>query len=65
MKFKVFLRSFFLQALWNFQSMQALGFLYVLKPFLEKLYSKEEEKREARKKSKETLQTEEEEREIQ
>jgi len=47
MIFRIFLRSFFLQALWNFQSMQGLGFLYVIKPLLEKLYRDKDMKREA------------------
>ncbi|RLD16767.1 MAG: hypothetical protein DRI36_05225 [Caldiserica bacterium] len=45
MRFKIFLRSFFIQTLWNFQTMQALGFLFVIKPFLDFLYKDDERKK--------------------
>lgn len=35
---KVFIRSFFLQASWNFEQMQGLGALFVLSPLLRNLY---------------------------
>jgi len=38
----VFLRSFFLQASWNFEQMQGLGALFVLTPLLRNLYRGEE-----------------------
>jgi len=34
----IFLRTFFLQALWNFERLQNIGFLYVLYPMLKKMY---------------------------
>ena len=36
--FRVFFRSFFLQAAWNPQGMQNLGLVYTLYPALRKLY---------------------------
>jgi mannose/fructose/N-acetylgalactosamine-specific phosphotransferase system component IID len=44
---KMFVRSFFLQALWNFERMQNIGFIYILKPFLDKIYLDEKSKQEA------------------
>lgn len=44
---KMFIRSFFLQALWNFERMQNIGFIYILKPFLDKIYLDKESKQEA------------------
>jgi PTS system mannose-specific IID component len=44
---KMFVRSFFLQALWNFERMQNIGFVYILKPFLDKVYLDEKSKQEA------------------
>jgi PTS system mannose-specific IID component len=38
----LFLRSFFLQASWNFEQMQGLGALFVLSPLLRNLYQGEE-----------------------
>ena len=38
----LFLRSFLLQASWNFEQMQGLGALFVLSPLLRKLYRGEE-----------------------
>ena len=42
----VFLRTFFLQALWNFERLQNIGFLYILYPVLKKLYPKQEDRKE-------------------
>lgn len=36
---KIFLRSFFLQSVWNFERMQNLGFLYALFPALERAHA--------------------------
>ncbi|OGV57217.1 MAG: hypothetical protein A2X49_07805 [Lentisphaerae bacterium GWF2_52_8] len=36
--FKLSLRSFFVQAVWNFEKMQNPGFLYVIMPGLKKIY---------------------------
>lgn len=36
-------RTFFLQAAWNFERMQALGYCYVVLPVLEKLYKDDKE----------------------
>ncbi|MDR1418090.1 MAG: PTS system mannose/fructose/sorbose family transporter subunit IID [Endomicrobium sp.] len=44
---KMFIRSFFLQALWNFERMQNIGFIYILKPFLDKVYIDKKSKQEA------------------
>ncbi|MCL2334745.1 MAG: PTS system mannose/fructose/sorbose family transporter subunit IID [Endomicrobia bacterium] len=44
---KMFFKTFFLQALWNFERLQNIGFLFVLKPFLDKIYSDKEKRREA------------------
>lgn len=38
MKKIIFLRTFFLQALWNFERLQNVGFLYILYPVLKRLY---------------------------
>ena len=38
MFFKMFLRSFFLQAGWNYERFQNLGFAFCLQPALEKIY---------------------------
>jgi fructoselysine and glucoselysine-specific PTS system IID component len=37
-------RSFCLQAVWNFERMQDLGFLYILAPVLDKLYPEKEKR---------------------
>lgn len=34
----LYLRSFFSQVLWNFERMQNVGFLYLIAPFLDKIY---------------------------
>jgi mannose/fructose/sorbose-specific phosphotransferase system IID component len=44
---KVFFRSFMLQGSWNFERMQALGFVYAMIPILKKLYKTKEEMRAA------------------
>jgi PTS system mannose-specific IID component len=44
--FKVFLRSFSLQALWNFERMQNAGFVYGLLPLFRKLYPDPEQRKE-------------------
>lgn len=38
---KIFLRSFLLQALWNFENMQGIGFLFSIIPKLKELYKGE------------------------
>lgn len=45
-KNSVFLRTFFLQALWNFERLQNIGFLYILYPVLKKLYPNKEDRKE-------------------
>ena len=44
---KMFFKSFFLQALWNFERLQNIGFLFVLKPFVDKVYPDRERRKEA------------------
>jgi PTS system mannose-specific IID component len=44
--FKMFIRTFFIQALWNYERMQNIGFLFVLKPFLYKIYPNENKRKE-------------------
>ncbi len=46
MKNFVFLRTFFLQALWNFERLQNIGFLYILYPVLKNLYPDKEKRKE-------------------
>jgi mannose/fructose/N-acetylgalactosamine-specific phosphotransferase system component IID len=41
---RIFLRSFFLQSVWNYQSLLSIGFSYALIPVLNKLYRTKEEK---------------------
>lgn len=43
--FAVFWRSFFLQAVWNFERLQNVGFVYGLLPFLRVLYPDPKERR--------------------
>ena len=38
----IFLRTFFLQALWNFERLQNIGFLYILYPVFKSLYKDKE-----------------------
>lgn len=45
--FGLFLRSLFLQALWNFERMQNMGFLFCLHPNLSKIYRSREDRRKA------------------
>jgi PTS system mannose-specific IID component len=45
--FKMFIRSFFIQALWNYERMQNIGFLFALKPFLYKIYLDKDKRKEA------------------
>ena len=42
-RLSVFLRSFFLQAGWNFMKYQNLGLTFVMLPFLKKLYNNDKE----------------------
>ncbi|GMO66954.1 MAG: hypothetical protein Nk1A_4770 [Endomicrobiia bacterium] len=39
--FYIFIKTFFIQALWNYERLQNVGFLFILKPFLCKIYSDE------------------------
>ena len=43
----IFLRTFFLQALWNFERLQNVGFLYILYPVFKSLYKDKENRKEA------------------
>jgi mannose/fructose/N-acetylgalactosamine-specific phosphotransferase system component IID len=43
----MFIRAFFIQALWNYERMQNIGFLFVLKPFLYKIYLNKDKRKEA------------------
>lgn len=43
---KVFLRSFLIQAVWNYQSMQSIGFCFALSPVGKKLYKSNEKRKE-------------------
>ncbi len=45
--FKMFIRTLFIQALWNYERMQNIGFLFALKPFLYKIYLNEGKRKEA------------------
>ncbi|MCL1972767.1 MAG: PTS system mannose/fructose/sorbose family transporter subunit IID [Endomicrobia bacterium] len=44
---KMFFKAFFIQALWNFERLQNIGFLFVLKPFLDKVYLNPDRRKEA------------------
>ncbi|MCL2485643.1 MAG: PTS system mannose/fructose/sorbose family transporter subunit IID [Endomicrobia bacterium] len=44
---KMFIKSFFVQALWNYERLQNIGFLFVIKPFLDNAYPDKNERREA------------------
>ncbi len=35
---QVFIRSFFVQALWNYERMQNIGFAFAVEPFLRRAY---------------------------
>ena len=43
----IFLRTFFLQALWNFERLQNIGFLYILYPVFKSLYKDKEQRKQA------------------
>jgi mannose/fructose/N-acetylgalactosamine-specific phosphotransferase system component IID len=43
--FKLYLRSFFVQAGWSYERMMALGFTWILLPLVDKLYPTKEEKK--------------------
>ncbi|AKL97472.1 PTS system mannose/fructose/sorbose family transporter subunit IID [Endomicrobium proavitum] len=45
--FRMFLRAFFIQSLWNFERLQNVGFLFVMKPFFRKIYKNKNDRREA------------------
>ena len=45
--FKMFIKAFFIQALWNFERLQNIGFLFVLKPYLDRIYPDKNERRRA------------------
>jgi len=44
---KMFIRAFFIQSLWNFERLQNIGFLFVLKPYIDELYADKEKRKEA------------------
>ena len=44
---RMFVRSFFIQTLWNYERMQNMGFVFILKPFLDRVYLNEDKKKEA------------------
>jgi PTS system mannose-specific IID component len=43
----MFVRTFFLQTLWNYERMQNVGFLFILKPILDKIYINKDEREKA------------------
>ena len=43
---KLFIRTFFVQSLWNFERLQNIGFLYVLYPVFKKLYPDKNKRKE-------------------
>ena len=43
----IFLRTFFLQALWNFERLQNIGFLYIMYPVFKSLYKDKEQRKQA------------------
>ncbi|MDR2665919.1 MAG: PTS system mannose/fructose/sorbose family transporter subunit IID [Endomicrobium sp.] len=45
--FSMFIKTFFIQALWNYERLQNVGFLFILKPFLCKVYSDDDKRKEA------------------
>jgi len=55
--YRVFLRSFFLETLWNYQKMQNVGFVFCLYPALRMLYRDETALREAAKRNLEPVNT--------
>ncbi|MDR3049636.1 MAG: PTS system mannose/fructose/sorbose family transporter subunit IID [Elusimicrobiota bacterium] len=44
---RMFFRTFLLQSLWNYERMQNLGFLFVIKPFIDFLYKSPEDRKAA------------------
>jgi mannose/fructose/N-acetylgalactosamine-specific phosphotransferase system component IID len=44
---KMFIRTFFIQALWNYERLQNVGFVFVLKPFLDKICLNEDRRKAA------------------
>ena len=44
--FRVFLKSFLIQAVWNYQSMQSIGFCFALSPVGKKLFKSNEQRKE-------------------
>ncbi|MDI6793672.1 MAG: PTS system mannose/fructose/sorbose family transporter subunit IID [bacterium] len=47
MLLRTFFRSFFIQSVWNFESMLSVGFAYILLPTIRKLYPDQEARKEA------------------
>ncbi|MDR2395861.1 MAG: PTS system mannose/fructose/sorbose family transporter subunit IID [Endomicrobium sp.] len=45
--FRLLIRSFFLQSLWNYERLQNIGFVFILHPLFDKIYTLEKEKKEA------------------
>jgi len=45
--FIMFVKTFFIQALWNYERLQNIGFLFILKPFLCRIYLDESKRKEA------------------
>lgn len=45
--YKMFIKAFFIQALWNFERLQNIGFLFVIKPYLDSIYPDKNERRRA------------------
>jgi mannose/fructose/N-acetylgalactosamine-specific phosphotransferase system component IID len=43
----MFVRTFFIQALWNYERLQNVGFVFILKPFLDKVYLNDSRKKDA------------------
>lgn len=43
---RLFIRTFFVQSLWNFERLQNIGFLYAMYPVLKKLYPDKEKRKE-------------------
>jgi PTS system mannose-specific IID component len=41
------MRTFFIQTLWNYERMQNIGFLFILKPFLYKIYLNKDKRKKA------------------
>jgi mannose/fructose/N-acetylgalactosamine-specific phosphotransferase system component IID len=43
----MFIRTFFIQALWNYERLQNVGFVFILKPFLDKIYLNQDRRKAA------------------